>query len=202
MPIRRTARNFPHLTCNWSTPNFFYLATQATLATLKQICLICKSCQYPLRNLSEDCQYPLTHLQEDCPNKIQRFSHCAIPLKKVKFKVENQEATDSFKNYWGSSPNNALSIHNTNSPSQSHETVPLNTFIEKILFDFLSKVRAYPWIWWCFCIFRTAWSLYCPLSPASPSVYQTPLPRPPRPPPPRPSAGRGPTFCTSLPHCL
>ncbi len=29
---------------------------QSVLATLWQICAICKSCQYPLRNSSEDCQ--------------------------------------------------------------------------------------------------------------------------------------------------
>jgi hypothetical protein len=39
---------------------------------------------------------PLTHLQEGCPNNIQRVNLCAIPMKKVKFKVENHEATGSF----------------------------------------------------------------------------------------------------------
>jgi hypothetical protein len=49
----------------------------------------------------------------------------AIPLKKVKYKVKNQEATNSLKPVRGSSPNKALSIHTTTSTSQSRETVPL-----------------------------------------------------------------------------
>jgi hypothetical protein len=49
----------------------------------------------------------------------------AIPLKKVKFKNKNQKAINSYKTFRGSSPNKALSIHTTNSPSQSRETVPL-----------------------------------------------------------------------------
>jgi hypothetical protein len=55
---------------------------------------------------------------------------CAILLKKVKFKVKNQRHYRYvvIKSIRGSSPNNALSIHTTNSPSQSRETVPLNKF--------------------------------------------------------------------------
>jgi hypothetical protein len=47
---------------------------------------------------------------------------------KVKFRVKYQEATESYKTIRGLSPNNALSTHTTNSPSQSHETVPLKSF--------------------------------------------------------------------------
>ncbi len=96
--------------------------------------LFTKSCQYsleicqrvannlwqPITNLPEGCQYPLTpwkkfarglptkhmaHLQEGCPNCTQRGNLCAIPLKKVKFKVKNQEALNSYKTIRGSSPN-------------------------------------------------------------------------------------------------
>jgi hypothetical protein len=35
----------------------------------------------------------MAHLQEGCPNYIQKGNLCAIPLKKVKFKVKNKEAT-------------------------------------------------------------------------------------------------------------
>jgi hypothetical protein len=52
------------------------------------------------------------------------------PLKKVKFKVNNQEATDKFKNIRDSSPKNALSIHTTNSSYQSRETAPLKQGIK------------------------------------------------------------------------
>jgi hypothetical protein len=34
----------------------------------------------------------MTYLQKGCPNYTQRGNFCAIPLKKVKLKVENQEA--------------------------------------------------------------------------------------------------------------
>jgi hypothetical protein len=36
----------------------------------------------------------MAHLQEGCPNNTQRGSLCAIPLKKVKYKVKKQEATN------------------------------------------------------------------------------------------------------------
>jgi hypothetical protein len=39
------------------------------------------------------------YFQEGCPNYIQMDNLCAIPLDKVKFKVKNKEATDSYKNY-------------------------------------------------------------------------------------------------------
>jgi hypothetical protein len=38
-------------------------------------------------------------LQKGCPNYTQRGNLCAIPLKKVKFKVKNQEAINRYKNY-------------------------------------------------------------------------------------------------------
>jgi hypothetical protein len=53
------------------------------------------------------------------------FNLCAMPLKKVKFKVKNQEAKYSYKTIRGSSPDNSLSIHTLNSLTQSHETLPL-----------------------------------------------------------------------------
>ncbi len=43
-------------------------------------------------NFAERCQQPMAYLQEGCPNWTQRSNLCAIPLKKVKFKVEHQEA--------------------------------------------------------------------------------------------------------------
>jgi hypothetical protein len=64
-------------------------------------------------------------MKEGFPNSIQKGSHCAILLKKVKFKVKNQEATESKKKpIKDPSPNNALFIHATNSLSQARETVP------------------------------------------------------------------------------
>jgi hypothetical protein len=69
----------------------------------------------------------MAHLQEGCPSYTQRGNLCAIPLKKVKFKVKKQETINSNKKtIRGSSPNKAQSIHTTNSPSQSQETVPFN----------------------------------------------------------------------------
>jgi D-serine deaminase-like pyridoxal phosphate-dependent protein len=66
-------------------------------------------------------------LQKGCPNCTQRGNLCAIPLKKVKFKVKNQEAINSiYKIIRRSSPNKALSILTTNSQPQSRETVPVN----------------------------------------------------------------------------
>ena len=44
-------------------------------------------------------------LQKGCPNCTQRGNLCAIPLKKVKFKVKNQEAINRYKNnYYCFSP--------------------------------------------------------------------------------------------------
>jgi hypothetical protein len=87
-----------------------------------------EGCQYPITPCKKfsSCQQPMAHLQEGCPNCTQKGNLCAIPLKKVKFKVKNQEATNSYKTIRGSSPNKALSNSTTNSPSQSRETVPLN----------------------------------------------------------------------------
>ncbi len=39
----------------------------------------------------------MEYLQEGCPNYTQRGNLCAIPLKKVKYKVKNQETTNSYK---------------------------------------------------------------------------------------------------------
>jgi hypothetical protein len=36
----------------------------------------------------------MAYLQEGCPNYTQRGNLCAIPVKKVKYKVKNQEATN------------------------------------------------------------------------------------------------------------
>jgi hypothetical protein len=99
----------------------------------------------PITNLAENCQYrtlwpPVlnylrvvnnlrhiqTHLQEGCPSYRQRGNLCAISLRKVKIKAKNQESTHSFKTVRGPYANNVLSIHNTNSPYQSRETVLLN----------------------------------------------------------------------------
>ncbi len=97
-----------------------------TSDTLLQICQrVVNKLLAPVTNLPKGCQQPMAHLQEGCPNCTQRGNLCAIPLKKVKFKVIKKEATDSYKTIRGSSPNKALSIHTTNSPSQSRETVPL-----------------------------------------------------------------------------
>jgi hypothetical protein len=75
--------------------------------------------------LPEDYQQPVAHLQEGCPNGTQRGNLSAILLKKVKFENKNQKAIYSYKTFRGSSPNKALTIHTTNNPSQSRETVPL-----------------------------------------------------------------------------
>jgi predicted amidophosphoribosyltransferase len=94
------------------------------MASLWQISAICKICRYPLenfrglpiisdtllqicqrvantlsrpvKNLPKGCQQPLEHLQEGCANCTERGNLCAIPLKKVKFKVKNQEAMNIY----------------------------------------------------------------------------------------------------------
>ncbi len=115
---------------------------QKVANTLWRICQrVANNLWHPVTNLPEGCQYPLIPctkfargllttfgtLRKGCPNCKQRGNLCAIPLKKVKFKVKNQEAINSYKIIRGSSLNEALSIHTTNSPSQSCETVPLRT---------------------------------------------------------------------------
>jgi hypothetical protein len=65
-----------------------------------------------MTKLPEACPYPLNPCnkfdggllttygifsKEGCPNYTQRGNLCAIPLKKVKYKVKNQEATSSYK---------------------------------------------------------------------------------------------------------
>ncbi len=69
-----------------------------------------------MTNLPQGCQYPLTPCYKftrglaktygifarglpQLNTKGQAFKLCAIPLKKVKFKVKNQEAINSYKNY-------------------------------------------------------------------------------------------------------
>jgi hypothetical protein len=53
-----------------------------------------EGCQSPLTicvtYLPEGCRQPLTLLQQGCPNNIERSNLCAIPLKKVKFKVKTK----------------------------------------------------------------------------------------------------------------
>jgi hypothetical protein len=69
----------------------------------------------------------------------------AIPLKKVKFKVKKQEASDNIKTKRGWPPNYAPSIHTNNSPLPSLETVPLKVHLHKI-FDlrfFSSKASSW-----------------------------------------------------------
>ncbi len=59
---------------------------------------------------------------------IQSGNLCGKPLKKVNFEVMNHEANRHVvvkKNIIGSSPNNALSIHTANSPSQSRDKFSL-----------------------------------------------------------------------------
>jgi hypothetical protein len=46
--------------------------------------------------------------QQGCPNCTQRGNLCAIPLKKIKFKVKNKEAINNYKNIRGSSLNKAF----------------------------------------------------------------------------------------------
>jgi hypothetical protein len=97
-----------------------------TSDTLKQIYQrVANTLLPPVTNLTEGCQQPMAHLQEGCPNCTQRGNLFAIPLKKVKFKVKNQKARNSYTTFRGSSLNEALSIHTTNNTSKSRETVPL-----------------------------------------------------------------------------
>jgi hypothetical protein len=77
----------------------------------------------PVTNLPEGCQQPMVYFQEGCPNCTQRGNLRAIPLKKVKFKLKTKK--QELKTIRGSSPNKALSIHTTTSPSESRETVPV-----------------------------------------------------------------------------
>jgi hypothetical protein len=51
----------------------------------------------------------MAYLQEGCPNYTQRGNLCAIPPKKVKYKVKNQEAIIVIKPVRGSSPNKLYS---------------------------------------------------------------------------------------------
>jgi hypothetical protein len=98
-------------------------------STLWGICQrVVNNLRPPTTNLPEGCQYPLTPfdkfarglpttygtLQAVFPNCTQRGNPNAIPLKKVKFKVKNQKAINSYKKTnRGSSPNKATYI-NTN----------------------------------------------------------------------------------------
>jgi hypothetical protein len=65
------------------------------------------SSETPGTNLQEDRPQPLARLLKGCPNHIQRSNLCAVPQKKPKFSVKNQEATVSFINY----PNNPYCCH-------------------------------------------------------------------------------------------
>jgi hypothetical protein len=57
------------------------------------------------------------YLQEGCPSNKEGGNLSAIPLKKLKVKINIQK---------GSSSNKVLSLYTTGSSSQSHETVPLS----------------------------------------------------------------------------
>jgi hypothetical protein len=68
-----------------------------------------EGCQHPLIlgqsvliTLQSNCQRVLDnlyrHLQEGCPINKERGNLFAIPLKKLKIKINIQEATDSLKN--------------------------------------------------------------------------------------------------------
>jgi hypothetical protein len=59
---------------------------------------------------------------------------CAIPLKKVKSKVKNQGARNCYETIRGSPSKKDLSIHTTNSPSQSCEAVPLRRLKVTLLY--------------------------------------------------------------------
>jgi hypothetical protein len=80
---------------------------------------------HPPEQLSEGIGNLYRHLQEGCPINKERGNLFAIPLKKLKVKINIQEATDSFKNCKSSSFNRVLSLYTTCSSSQSRETVPL-----------------------------------------------------------------------------
>jgi hypothetical protein len=55
-------------------------------------------------------------------------------MKKVKFKVITKKQQTVLKTVRGSSPNNAVAIHTTTSPSQSPETVLLKGLSHQIRF--------------------------------------------------------------------
>jgi hypothetical protein len=62
---------------------------------------------HPAKNLLKGCQYPLTPCNKfarGLPTTYLTFARGlpkihTMPLKKVEFKVKNQEAIDSYKNY-------------------------------------------------------------------------------------------------------
>jgi hypothetical protein len=83
------------------------------------------------KGFSEVCQYPLTSHYKFARgwSALAKYTGATfvhyVPLKIIKFRAKTEQPTDSFKTIRGSSPNNALSIQITNSPSVSHETVCL-----------------------------------------------------------------------------
>jgi hypothetical protein len=77
----------------------------------------------------------MAYLQEGCPNYTERGNLCAIPLKKVKYKVNTKKQQIVIKTVKGSSPNKALSIHTASNPSQSREAVPLNRQFFLLIFE-------------------------------------------------------------------
>ncbi len=102
------------------------ICQRAVSDTQWQICLRVANTLLPLvTNLPERVANNLWYFQQGCPNYTQRDNLCAIPLKRLKFKVKNLERMKSYETIRGSSPNKALSINTTNSPSQSREIVPL-----------------------------------------------------------------------------
>ncbi len=106
----------------WQPSGKFVIGRQRLLATLWQILqralatfanstYLPKGCQHPLilghrvlitLTLQSNCQRILDklyrHLQEGCPINKKRGNLFAIPLKKLKVKINIQKATDSFKN--------------------------------------------------------------------------------------------------------
>jgi hypothetical protein len=82
----------------------------------------------PITNLPKGCQQPMAPLQEGCSNCTQRgnlFCSTAEKSKIQNSKLKIMKQLIIIKTIRGACPNKALSIHTTNSPSQSRETVPL-----------------------------------------------------------------------------
>jgi hypothetical protein len=53
----------------------------------------------PVTNLPEGYQQPMAHCNRVAPIAHKKGNLCTIPLKKVTFKVKNQEEINSYKNY-------------------------------------------------------------------------------------------------------
>ncbi len=90
----------------WAT---LWQILQRVLTNFANSIYLPEGCQHPLIlgqreliTLQSNCQRVLyklyRHLQEGCPINKERGNLFAIPLKKLKIKINIQEATDSFKN--------------------------------------------------------------------------------------------------------